>query len=247
MPKPPAAGTARTPRRAGKSRALSPAQLAALPDEELLEQVQRQTFRFFWEGGHPVSGLAADRRSTPNAPIDDLAAVGGTGFGLMSIIVAVERAWITRAGGREPHQCDARCAHPCPVLPRRPVAFPERPHRGDDSVLSQGRCGGPGGDLIPVHGTAVRTAVLRCRHSHRGAAARPCPRAVGRSRMELVHAGSAQAAVLALEPEQRLGDGSGDPRLERVPDHLRAGGGRAALSAWSHWSITAALPGAASS
>jgi hypothetical protein len=36
----------------------SPADLAALPDEQLLEAVQRQTFRFFWEGAHPVSGLA---------------------------------------------------------------------------------------------------------------------------------------------------------------------------------------------
>jgi hypothetical protein len=96
VPKPPAARSARTPRRAGKHRALSPAQLAALPDEDLLEQVQRQTFRFFWEGGHPISGLTLDRRGTPEAPNDDKTAIGGTGFGLMSIIVAVERGWVTR-------------------------------------------------------------------------------------------------------------------------------------------------------
>ena len=29
-------------------------------DEDLLEMVQRQTFRFFWEGAHPVSGLARE-------------------------------------------------------------------------------------------------------------------------------------------------------------------------------------------
>jgi hypothetical protein len=96
VPKPPAARSARTPRRAGKNRALSPAQLAALPDEDLLEQVQRQTFRFFWEGGHPLSGLTLDRRGTPEAANDDKTAIGGTGFGLMSIIVAVERGWVTR-------------------------------------------------------------------------------------------------------------------------------------------------------
>ncbi len=32
-----------------RSRALTPATLAGLPDDALLEQVQRQTFRFFWE------------------------------------------------------------------------------------------------------------------------------------------------------------------------------------------------------
>lgn len=94
VPKPPAARSARRPRR---TRASGTAELAALPDDDLLEQVQRQTFRFFWEGGHPVSGLAADRRSRVHEPVDDRAAIGGTGFGLMCIIVAVERGWITRA------------------------------------------------------------------------------------------------------------------------------------------------------
>ncbi|NJO38002.1 MAG: hypothetical protein HC871_10805, partial [Rhizobiales bacterium] len=32
-----------------------------LSDDALLELVQRQTFRFFWDGAHPVSGLARDR------------------------------------------------------------------------------------------------------------------------------------------------------------------------------------------
>ena len=47
-----------------KKRSLGPADLAALPDEELLEAVQRQTFGFFWEAAHPVSGLAPDRCTT---------------------------------------------------------------------------------------------------------------------------------------------------------------------------------------
>jgi hypothetical protein len=76
---------------------LSPADLAALPDEQLLEAVQRQSFRLFWEGAHPVSGLAPDRRKTAAAAEDDLVATGGSGFGVMAIIVAVERGWITRS------------------------------------------------------------------------------------------------------------------------------------------------------
>ncbi|MEP9398890.1 glucoamylase family protein [Mesorhizobium sp. KR2-14] len=65
-------------------------------DAELLENVQRQTFRFFWEGAHPASGLARDRQKTTGDPKGDLVAVGGTGFGVMAIIVAVEREWISR-------------------------------------------------------------------------------------------------------------------------------------------------------
>jgi hypothetical protein len=80
---------------------LSPAALAALPDDELLDAVQRQTFRFFWEGAHPHSGLAPDRRLRAAGAQDDLVATGGSGFGVMAIIVAVERGWITRAAALE--------------------------------------------------------------------------------------------------------------------------------------------------
>jgi hypothetical protein len=79
----------------------SPAYLAALPDEQLLEAIQRQTFKFFWEGAHPASGLAPDRRTTRQEPVDDLVAIGGSGFGVMALIVATERGWITRDAALE--------------------------------------------------------------------------------------------------------------------------------------------------
>jgi hypothetical protein len=79
----------------------APAALALLPDEELLEVVQRQTFRFFWDGAHPISGLALDRCKTYDEPGNDKVAVGGTGFGVMAIIVGVERGWITREAALE--------------------------------------------------------------------------------------------------------------------------------------------------
>jgi len=87
-----------------------------LTDSALLDIVQRQTFRFFWHGAHPVSGLALERSDTvlaehywdyineawdePNFSKTkfgpDACAIGGTGFGIMSTIVAVERGWIGR-------------------------------------------------------------------------------------------------------------------------------------------------------
>jgi hypothetical protein len=79
----------------------SPAALAALPDDELMEAVQRQTFRFFWEGAHPISGCALDRCTTQAAAAGDLVAVGGSGFGVMAIIVAVERNWVSRGAALE--------------------------------------------------------------------------------------------------------------------------------------------------
>src|SRR6266542_4681234 len=35
-----------------------------ISDSELLDIVQRQTFRFFWHYAHPVSGLARERDNT---------------------------------------------------------------------------------------------------------------------------------------------------------------------------------------
>jgi hypothetical protein len=74
----------------------SAAALASLPDDPLLEAVQRQTFRFFWEGSHPQSGLAPDRRSSRDGTVDDKVAIAGSGFGVMALIVAAERGWQSR-------------------------------------------------------------------------------------------------------------------------------------------------------
>ncbi|MGA0612804.1 glucoamylase family protein [Caldimonas sp. KR1-144] len=74
----------------------NPSALAVLPDDALIDVVQRRTFRYFWEGADEASGLALDRRSLDGNTDDDKVAVGGSGFGIMALIVAVERGWVTR-------------------------------------------------------------------------------------------------------------------------------------------------------
>lgn len=61
-------------------------------DAALLEAVQRQTFRYFWDFAHPVSGLARERSNGD----PDVVTIGGSGFGFMAIVIAAERGWITR-------------------------------------------------------------------------------------------------------------------------------------------------------
>jgi hypothetical protein len=67
-----------------------------LSDEQLVELVQRQTFKYFWDFGHPVSGMARERSNRSYDYGDEVVTTGGTGFGIMAIIVAAERGWITR-------------------------------------------------------------------------------------------------------------------------------------------------------
>jgi hypothetical protein len=64
---------------------------ATISDDSLLTLVQKQTFTYFWDFGHPVSGLARERNSS-----GDIVTSGGSGFGVMAIIAAVERGFITR-------------------------------------------------------------------------------------------------------------------------------------------------------
>ncbi|MEO6490757.1 MAG: glucoamylase family protein [Ferruginibacter sp.] len=66
-----------------------------LSDSALLDLVQKQTFRYFWDFAHPVSGLARERSNTA-AYGHETTTIGGTGFGVMSVIVATERKYISR-------------------------------------------------------------------------------------------------------------------------------------------------------
>jgi hypothetical protein len=67
-----------------------------LTDEQLLETVQKQTFRYFWDFAHPVSGLARERSNEAYNYGSEVTTIGGTGFGIMATIVAAERNWISR-------------------------------------------------------------------------------------------------------------------------------------------------------
>lgn len=68
------------------------AQTQPMSDEALLDMVQQYTFRYFWDYAHPVSGMARER-SNGNA---DIVTTGGSGFGIMALIVGAERGWISR-------------------------------------------------------------------------------------------------------------------------------------------------------
>nr|WP_299487684.1 glucoamylase family protein [uncultured Allomuricauda sp.] len=71
-------------------------------DTELLELVQQETFKYFWDFAETNSGGARERYH-PDDPGRDAHIVtsGGTGFGLMAILVGMERGFITREQGVE--------------------------------------------------------------------------------------------------------------------------------------------------
>ncbi len=64
-----------------------------MTDEELLTMVQQYTFRYFWDFAHPVSGMARERNTS------SIVTTGGSGFGVMAILVGIERGFISREEG----------------------------------------------------------------------------------------------------------------------------------------------------
>ncbi|WP_254562405.1 glucoamylase family protein [Dyadobacter diqingensis] len=82
---------------AGPTPAFNPANRPKnLSDTALLELVQKQTFRYFWDFGHPVSGMARERSNVAFDYGDEVVTTGGTGFGIMAMVVAAERGWVPR-------------------------------------------------------------------------------------------------------------------------------------------------------
>jgi hypothetical protein len=65
----------------------------AFSDDELLDMVQEASFRYYWDMGHPKAGLAPE--VMPGDP--NLLALGGSGFGVMALIVGAERGFEPRA------------------------------------------------------------------------------------------------------------------------------------------------------
>ncbi len=61
-----------------------------MTDDEFLDMVQAYTFRYFWDFDHPVSGLTRERNTS-----GDVVTIGGSGFGVMAILVGIERGFIT--------------------------------------------------------------------------------------------------------------------------------------------------------
>ncbi len=74
---------------------ISDDQHTSLSDNELLEKVQKQTFKYFWDFADTKTGMAHERSSSKNSKLKRVTS-GGTGLGLAAFPIAVERGWITR-------------------------------------------------------------------------------------------------------------------------------------------------------
>ncbi|NCP06475.1 MAG: beta-glucosidase [Flavobacteriales bacterium] len=71
-----------------------------LTDNEIMDLTQKETFKYFWDFANSTSG-AAKERYHPNNPTlnQNVVTTGGTGFGLMAILVGIERGYVSKTEG----------------------------------------------------------------------------------------------------------------------------------------------------
>jgi hypothetical protein len=77
----------------------SSAEFKKISDDSLLTLVEYRTFEYFWDGAEPNSGMARERFHEDGIYPDndrDVVTSGGSGFGIMAILVAIERGFINR-------------------------------------------------------------------------------------------------------------------------------------------------------
>ncbi len=74
----------------------------SVEEQRIFDEVQKATFQYFWDGAEPNSGLARERFHVDGVyPQNDkhIITSGGGGFGVMAILVGIERGFITREEG----------------------------------------------------------------------------------------------------------------------------------------------------
>jgi len=70
-------------------------------DDQLLEELERANFRYFWEQGDPRTGLIKDRHNVRTADNRVVASIAATGFGLTALCIAEKRGFISLPQARE--------------------------------------------------------------------------------------------------------------------------------------------------
>ena len=78
------------------SSADAPRRRAVAAPTTTIDDVERRTFRFFWDTTNPRNGLVPDRWPTPS-----FSSIAAVGFGLAAYGIGAERGYVTREAARD--------------------------------------------------------------------------------------------------------------------------------------------------
>ena len=86
----------------------TPQQALAPSDEQLLDELERANFLFFWEQASPQTGLVKDRCNVRANDTGTVASIAATGFGLTALCIGHSRGLVPLTEARE--RVIKRCA-----------------------------------------------------------------------------------------------------------------------------------------
>jgi len=69
-------------------------------DDMFLEELEHACFQFFWEQGHPGTGIVRDRCNAITPDRSELGSIASTGFGLTALCIGDKRGYVTHAEAR---------------------------------------------------------------------------------------------------------------------------------------------------
>jgi len=127
-------------------------------DTALFRQVQQQTFQYFWDGAEPISGMGRERFHADNIYPDNdkqVVTTGGSGFGVMAILVGIERGFVSKEDGRKHLE---KIVHFLETADRFHGAWPHWFNGETGKVVPFGKVDN-GGDLVE---TSFMTQALLC-------------------------------------------------------------------------------------
>src|SRR5208283_1187970 len=66
------------------------------PDNVLLDELEKASFRYFWEQAHPETGIVMDRCHAREPVTNELGSIAATGFGLTALCIGEKRGFVPR-------------------------------------------------------------------------------------------------------------------------------------------------------
>ena len=70
------------------------------PDDELLDELEKASFRYFWEQAHPETGIVMDRCHAREPVTNELGSIAATGFGLTALCIGEKRGFVPRVAAQ---------------------------------------------------------------------------------------------------------------------------------------------------
>ena len=81
--------------------ALPPPAALSPEDDQMLDEIERTSFLFFWEQTNPQTGLIKDRCNARTNDTGIVGSIASTGFGLTAICIAAQRSYIPQEDARK--------------------------------------------------------------------------------------------------------------------------------------------------